>query len=61
MWRSVKLPSLHTLFKNYPTVDCGKSRYGATGPATIIDLIGKSSIPAGCIGNKIVDIDNASR
>ena len=24
----LKLPSLHTLFKNYPTVDCGKSRYG---------------------------------
>jgi hypothetical protein len=59
--KELKLPSLHTFFKNYPTVDCGKSSYGATGPPPTIDSIGKSSIPAGCVGNKIGEIDDASR
>ncbi|KAE9382244.1 glycoside hydrolase family 114 protein [Stipitochalara longipes BDJ] len=53
--KALNLPYLHTNLKNYPTVDCGVSRCGGSGPAPGLDSKGKLPIPAGCVNSIATD------
>lgn len=58
---ALNLPYLHTNLKNYPTVDCGVIRCGASSPNPSLDLQGKLPIPAGCINHMTGEIDGQSQ